>query len=304
MSPLRYAAVTPARNEAANLQRLADSLLAQTLAPAAWVIVDDGSVDETLELARSLERRYSWISALCLAPPDGPLELGRREGRDVVAFSAGVDTLDAAPDVVVKLDADVSLPPEFFQRLLAEFVVRPRLGIASGVCYEEEGTTWREQPATGAHSRGATRAYRRECLEDVRPLVCRLGWDGIDELEAGLKGWETGTVRELPFFHHRRLAEREGRRRDAWTAQGRAAHFVGYRPSYLFARALFRARREPAALAMIWGYAGAALRGEPQYANTAARHALRSTQRLSELPRRSREARSRRTLSGARGASE
>jgi hypothetical protein len=66
---------------------------------------------------------------------------------------------------------------------------------------------------------------------------------------------------------------------------------MGYRPSYLLLRSLFRARRDPTALAMIWGYASAALRREPRYRNDCVRAYLRDQQRLRRVAMRAREAR-------------
>ncbi len=85
-----------------------------------------------------------------------------------------------------------------------------------------------------------------------------MGWDGIDEMKASARGWHTHALTDLPFKHHRVEGQRDGSRRRARIAQGRAAHYIGYRPSYLVLRSLHHARREPAALAMMWGYADAA----------------------------------------------
>lgn len=290
---LTYAAVTPARDEVENLGRLAASMLEQTAPPIAWIVVDDGSTDGTLELARALEFDHAWVRAIRAPPVEGqvgdPRVSGRLLGRDVLAFTAGVETLPERPDVVVKLDADVSFESDFFERLLAEFAAAPALGIASGLSYELEHGEWRPQHTTGAHARGSTRAYRWACYEDVLPLELHIGWDGIDELKAALRGWTTATIKDLPFYHHRRLAARDGRL-GGWAVQGRASHFMGYRFSYLLLRALHRARRDPSAVAMVGAYLGALLRRDPRCADPGVRAEVRRSQRLRELPARVREA--------------
>jgi biofilm PGA synthesis N-glycosyltransferase PgaC len=285
-----YALITPARNELENLQRLIPCVLAQTVPPAAWVIVDDGSTDGTAALAAELAQEHSWIRLVRAPDRDGELRDGRREGRDVVAFQAGLDSLPERPAFVVKLDADVSFEPDYFERLLLEFAVDPRLGIAGGTCLEPFEGGWRPWYVTDGHVRGATRIWRRECLEDVLPLEERLGWDGVDELKAATLGWRTHSFREPVFYHHRVLAAREGAgRRSGWETIGATAHYLGSRPSYVVFRALHHARYERAALAMITGYAGAALRREPRCADTAVRDYLRRRQRLRALPVRARE---------------
>jgi glycosyltransferase involved in cell wall biosynthesis len=292
--PLNYALVTPARDEEQNLRRLAASLVAQTVLPSTWIVVDDGSTDRTAELIASLAQQYDWISVISAAADGGQLVDGRLTGRDVAAFQAGLAALSQQPDIVLKLDADVSLLPDFFEGLLRAFEADPQLGIAGGACFEFDGGAWRERWVTSNHVRGATRAYRWECLQDVQPLEPRLGWDGIDEVLAVIRGWHTQSFRTLPFFHHRLVGQRDGLRR-AFRDQGSTAYYMGYRPSYLIARALFRMRSTPAAFAMITGYLGAALRREPRLADADVRKYIRDRQRLRELPSRTAEALGRRT---------
>jgi biofilm PGA synthesis N-glycosyltransferase PgaC len=288
---LNYALVTPARDEAENLRRLARCLAEQTVQPNAWLVVDDGSTDGTADIARELARALPWLRLLSspgAQSTDGPLESGRRAGRDIIAFTTGVQALQREPDIVLKLDADVSFAPDFFERLLDEFEADPRLGIAGGTCWERMRDEWRPYHVTGRHVRGATRAYRWQCLQDVSPLEEQIGWDVVDEMRANLRGWRTRSIASLPFYHHRGLGERDGARRE-WEAQGRMAHYLGYRISYLLARTLWRARTERAAVAMLTGYVGAAWRHERRCPDEL-RAYLRREQRLRKLPLRVREA--------------
>jgi len=283
--PLGYGLVTPARDEATNLSRLAESVAAQTQLPERWIIVDNGSTDDTGSLARDLAEASSWVDVIEV-PGDSTLTRGAPIVRAVLA---GFDALGPWPDVVVKLDADVSFDPDHFERLLGHFQGDPQLGIASGLCLEYENDRWTPRYSTRSHVRGAVRAYRRACLEAVMPLEQRMGWDGIDELKAAVHGWRTATVDDVTFRHHRGLGEREPATK-RWARQGEMAHYMGYRPSYLAFRALYRALREPAALAMVSGYGRAALRREPQYPDLEVRTYLRDEQSLRRLPRRIREA--------------
>jgi hypothetical protein len=282
---LSYAVVTPARDESESLARLARSLVRQTIPPEAWVIVDNGSTDATRKRVDELATEHPWIRVLSI-----PGESSPTRGAPIVrAFHAGLATLDHVPDVVVKLDADLSMGPDYFARLLAAFASDPSLGIASGSAYELDGRAWRQIVTTRTSVWGAARAYRRECLEDVTPLEEHMGWDGIDELKARMRGWNTKTLLDLPFQHHRREGERDGARGiRGWAARGRAAHYMGYRPWYLILRSLYHATGDPAAIAMVWGYtAAAAVRG-PVCSDMEVRRFLRSEQTLRSLPTRRR----------------
>lgn len=287
---LSYAIVTPVRNEEANLPRLAGALLEQREPPAAWVLVDTGSTDSTEVVAQALEQRDPRIRFIRLED-EGPMARGAPIVR---AFEQGLAELSCAQDVLVKLDADVSFGPDYFKRLTAAFEEDERLGMASGICLERQRGRWKARFVTGSTVWGASRAYRRGCLDEIMPLERRMGWDGVDEFRANAAGWRTGTIPDLFFFHHRKEGERDGSAARARAAQGEAAWYLGYRPWYLLLRALHYLPREPAALAMIGGYARAALERRPQCADEVVRDYLRSQQAPRKLPARIAEALGRR----------
>ena len=202
----------------------------------------------------------------------------------VRAFHAGLAELGELPDLVVKLDADVSMDADHFERIGQAFIDDPSLGIASGTCLEQDdGGRWLPIEVAKGHVRGAVRVYRRECLEQVLPLVERVGWDGLDELKAAVLGWTTRMLPDLAFYHHRRLGARDGAPTARWRAQGGAAWFMGYRFSYLVLRSLHHARRDRAALTMITAFVGSAVRREERYDDVAVRRHLRQTQSLRTL---------------------
>ena len=282
-----YAVVTPARNEAANLPRLAAALAAQTLRPTAWVVVEDGSTDDTVAVVERLASEHDFV---LLAPRSADagagLARGRREGRALEGFRSGVRALPGPVDVVIKIDADVDFDPDYLESLVGRFQDDPRLGIASGTCYEQEGGAWVRRTKSDTTVWGASRAYRWDCIADVMALEPRMGWDGLDELRVHLRGYTTATFVDLPFRHHRSEGGREHSRLHHGEALGRASWYMGYRPSYLLLRALYRARREPAALAMVWGYGVAAVRREPRCPDSRVIAVLRDRQRLRASLRR------------------
>jgi biofilm PGA synthesis N-glycosyltransferase PgaC len=286
MTSLSYSVITPAYNEAGNLRRLAGSMEAQTLPPLEWVIVDNGSIDETAAVAAEIEGRLPWARALSIPSA----RQAARGGPVVIAFHAGYHSLRTRADIVTKLDADTSFAPDFFERLVAEFGLDDRLGMSGGVCLELDAKGhWRPDHVTRGHVRGATRAYRAACLGDVLPLEERMGWDGIDELKARVKGWRTMSIPDVYFHHHRPLGARE-RHWHKWVGQGDMSHYMGYRFSYLALRTFYRTLQEPAAAGMLWGYLRAVARRSPRYWDPDVRAYLRGQQTLRTLPDRIREA--------------
>jgi poly-beta-1,6-N-acetyl-D-glucosamine synthase len=283
---LTYSVITPARDEADTLPGLASALARQTLAPARWVIVEGGSSDATATVAETIVAEHDWARLLVL-PPTAPRERGAPIVR---ALHAGLDALDLEPDVVVNVDADVTMEPDYFERLLDAFARDPSLGIASGSAWELSDGVWRQRFVTGGTVWGATRAYRWACLRSVLPLEERHGWDGIDQLKARARGWHTKTFSDLPFRHHRKEGSHDGSTWAHWLANGDTAHFMGYRPLYLLARTLHHALRDPAAVGLLWGYLLATARRTPRLSDRSARAVLRRDQALRNIVRRRREA--------------
>jgi glycosyltransferase involved in cell wall biosynthesis len=285
MTALAYAIVTPGRNEAENLPRLAECVLAQQHRPEWWIIVDDGSDDGMYEVAEQLARDHDWIVALRTDNEADDLRQGRRRGRDLLAFWQGLRYLPAPVDVFVKVDADTSFERDYFKCLLARFAEQPDLGMAGGSCYEERNGRWERIKVADSHPRGASRAYRWEMLEDVFALEPELGWDGVDVVWAELRGYRTEGFKDLGFRHHRKVGEREGRLR-AGTSLGHQAWYMGYRPSYVVLRGLYRARENTASLGMVWGYMACAMTRAPRCPDRRVLHRVRESQRLRVVARR------------------
>jgi biofilm PGA synthesis N-glycosyltransferase PgaC len=283
MAPLSYAIVTPARNEHENLERLAVSVAAQERLPYAWVIVDDGSDDGTAELAARLAAEHPWILVVSGGGDDGALQDGRRRGRALDSFRRGVRALRELPDVVAKVDADTSFDPDYFPRLVDRFAQHPDLGIAGGACYELQDGEWVRRKVIPTHPRGASRAYRRECLDAVMTLEARMGWDGLDEVKARMLGYRSEAVLELGFRHHRSTGERDRSALRHNASQGHAAYYMGYRPSYVLLRVLYRTPREPAAVGMLWAYLRDALRRAERCPERDVIRHLRGEQRLAAV---------------------
>lgn len=260
--PTSYVVVTPVRNEEKHFPSTIASLTSQTLRPARWIIVDDGSSDGTAALADAAAAQHHWIRVV--HRPDR----GRREpGSGVInAFYDGLRILDVRQwDYLAKLDGDLAFDPDYFQRCLEHFVQDPRLGIAGGlVCLKEKGKTIPDSGTDPAfHVRGATKVYRRECWDQIGGVVRVTGWDTIDELKANMLGWLTRTLPELRVWQLKATGSADGHWRN-WTKNGLANYITGYHPVFMLAKCLRRLFCRPygvAALGLWWGYCTAWMKG-------------------------------------------
>lgn len=280
----RYAVITPARNEAENIPRLAKALIRQRIQPACWLIVDNGSTDATVAIAEELAKTHGWIRVVSI----GGQPVAKRGAPSVRAFHAGLERLDRDIEFVANVDADISFAPGYFSWLIAEFRADPKLGTASGTCFERKQGIWRQRFVTGDHVWGGSRIYRRACLDDIVPLEQRLGWDGMADAKAAACGWKTRLYSDLPFFHYRPEGLRDGNWKGA-VAQGQSAHYMGYRPWYILIRAVSATLRGRMGLGMLWGYVSCVFRGEPRSADARIIEHTRERQHLRHLPSRIRE---------------
>lgn len=259
--PSRYVVITPARNEAENIGHTLASMLAQTQRPERWVIVNDGSSDATAALIESAARAHPWIGTVHRADRGH-----RQQGGGVIdTFYDGYPLVAGlAWEFIVKFDADLSFPPDYFERCLAEFARDPQLGIGGGlICHPVHGRLLAESPGDPAfHVRGATKIYRRECWHAIGGLLHAPGWDTIDELKANMLGWSTRTFPAIPLQHHRFTGTADG----TWRNQvkfGLANYITGYHPLFMALKCLRRALRKPylvGACGLLWGYCTGYLR--------------------------------------------
>ncbi len=277
---LSYVVITPVRNEAKRIDQTISSMVAQTLRPSRWVIVDDGSSDQTPQIIDAAARQHSWIRVVHRRDRGA-----RRAGGGVVeAFYDGYPLLEGIRwDFLVKLDGDLSFGPGYFADCLKAFAADQTLGIAGGtVCVVENGEPHVETAGDPPfHVRGATKIYRRECWEAISPLIQAPGWDTIDEVKANMHGWSTRTLPEYQVIQHKGTGSADGAWRN-WFKNGRGCYISGYDPLFMFAKCVKRVFSNPPlipALALGAGFCSGYLRRVPQLPEAPVIRYLRAQQR-------------------------
>jgi poly-beta-1,6-N-acetyl-D-glucosamine synthase len=259
----RYVIITPVRDEERYIELTLRSVVAQSVPPSEWVIVDDGSGDRTAEIVDHYAQRHSWI------------RLVRRENRGfrksgagvVEAFYDGYATLECKDwNFIVKLDGDLSFPAGYFGKLLERFQTQPTLGITGGDLFHRVDDQLQLEKCPRFHVRGATKVYRRECWEAIGGLVSQPGWDIVDETKANMLGWRTESFAGLQVIHHRFTGTAESKWKDQ-VKNGRAYYVTGYHPLFMAAKCVFRMASRPyltGALGMAYGFVSSYLKRAPQ----------------------------------------
>jgi biofilm PGA synthesis N-glycosyltransferase PgaC len=272
-----YVVITPVRNEAEFIEKTIHSMIQQTIRPTEWVIVNDGSTDETAEIVARYAAKYPWIRLVNREDRGA-----RQRGKGVVeAFYTGYETLAQDYDFIVKLDGDLSFEPTYFESLWREFASNPRLGIAGGGVYEKlDGKNWVLEDPSRDHVRGPTKVYRRACFEAIGGLVPALGWDGVDEWKAFTLGWEVQSFPELKVLHHRITGTATGSLKSR-IEQGYGAHYMGYHPLFIIARGIWYMFMRPylvGGMVMMIAYFLAGLRGQERLPAPSVIRYIRRTQ--------------------------
>jgi glycosyltransferase involved in cell wall biosynthesis len=197
-SKFRYIIISPVKDEEKYLETTIESIIGQSMLPEAWVIIDDGSSDNSYKIANSYADKYQWILVNRISS-----RKKRLPGSAVInAFNHGYSLIQNREfDFVVKLDCDLKLNPDYFLNIFQKISMDNRIGIASGIYLENRGNGWAPIKMPYYHAAGASKVIRRECFEEIGGFVAQKGWDTIDEIRAQCRGWKTCHFADLPFYH-------------------------------------------------------------------------------------------------------
>lgn len=197
-----YVIITPAYNEATFIEQTIVSVLGQTTLPLLWIIVDDGSTDNTADIIQKYSSKYEFIQYHYREKPDGQAYFAS----NVFAIMEGYKkTKDIAYNFLAILDADIQLPPYYYEKILNKFELEKNLGIASGV-YENliNGNLYKV-----LHDRRSTpkaiQVFRRNVFEKIGgflPLESG-GEDTIACVMARMEGWQVWSFPNIKVIHLR-----------------------------------------------------------------------------------------------------
>lgn len=277
----RYVLISPCRDEAEYLPTTIRTIGEQTVPPAKWIIVDDGSTDATPQILAEAVKKYPFI------------EVVQRQDRGVravgpgviEAFYDGLSHVDLADyDYVCKFDCDLEMPPRYFEHLMDQFESDPQLGTKSGKLYLRIDGELVHEFCGDENSVGPVKFYRVRCFDDIGGFVRQVSWDGIDGHICRMKGWVAGSEDdpELRIIHLRRMGSSY---KSFWTGRirwGKGKWFMGSAWYYVLAASVFRAFERPyiiSGLGIFCGYVKAMLTGIERYGTPEFRKSLRRFER-------------------------
>jgi glycosyltransferase involved in cell wall biosynthesis len=220
---MRYYIVIPSYNEEALIPLTLQSLISQTVLPSKIVVVNDNSTDKTAEIVLDFAKENPYISLV-----NKTSEAIHLPGSKVIqAFQKGFETLDNDYDIIVKLDADLIFPANYFETVIKHFQSDSKIGMAGGFCYIEKNGHWVLENLTDKdHIRGALKAYRKATFQQIGGLKPAMGWDTVDELLCKFYNWKVVTDESLHVKHLKPTGANYNK--TARYKQGEAFYTLGY----------------------------------------------------------------------------
>lgn len=198
----RYVLLTAAKDEEACITEVIQLVVRQTVLPLAWIIIDDGSTDQTAAIIERFAAKHPFIQLH---------SAGSRGGRN---FGSQYKAIQAAYELTKSLEfefvgvQDADQAPEqanYYESLMSEFHRNSQLGMASGFVYERPHGVWECRPGNSEDSTAGSVMFRRTCFEQIggyTPLQYG-GSDWLAQLDTKIKGWEILTRPDLHILHYR-----------------------------------------------------------------------------------------------------
>jgi len=264
---MKFVIITPVRNEEQYISITMKCMIRQTVMPIEWIVVNDGSTDNTEIIIKELMERNSFIKYVCLKDRGF-----RKPGQGVIeAFYEGFKKIENTDyDILAKLDGDLEFPPDTLEKISNAFKNHPKLGITGGTRYERKKNQgpFRKVLVPKGFVGGPFKFYRKQCFEDIDGLTKRAGWDGVDTIKANMNGWRTGEIESLKIVHLKPTgtAECEGLIK-ACEKYGDVCYYMGGYLWYFFLRIIGRsleARNPKVGYHILRGYLRSKKKNEPR----------------------------------------
>ena len=260
----RFVLMTSAKDEGQFVGLTLDSIADQSCKPLRHIIVDDGSSDNTAEV---VERRAVNNPSIQLLR--GKKGVARTFGSKVAALTAAYEAVRSLQfDYIGCVDADITFPTDYYERLMEKMERDPKLGLASGLCLQKKGDDWIKIMTNSQHVPGALQFFKRRCYEEIGGYqrVTIAGVDSLAEIKARMRGWTTRSFVDLHAFHHKPIGSATGGRMKTSYRRGMTDYLLGKHPLYVLAKGFRRLAAPPYgldAIAHLCGYSSLLVKKHP-----------------------------------------
>lgn len=263
----RYILTTPVKNEEENLSNLIQSVVKQTVRPMLWVIVDDGSTDNTPEIIKEAIKKYEWIQSIRLDESirDRGFHLASviKKGFDFSYEDCKKNGIDF--DYLGNVDGDIILESTFFEKLIAEFEKDAALGVACGGIYDFREGKLVHTNARESEPSGGDMMIQKGCFEDVGGIQVSYAWENVLNTKAKMRKWETKRFKEIIAIRLRDVSSAEGYWK-GYVCIGEAAYHLNFNPIHVLIKGIAYLFRKPyyIGIAYLYGYLNSLIQRKEQ----------------------------------------
>lgn len=241
---IKYIIITPAYNEAEYIEQTIESVISQTTLPDLWVIVDDGSMDNTAEIIQRYAKEYDWIRYLRREKVSGQTYYAS----NVYAVDEGIMNAKGFEyKYLAILDADISLPKDYYEQIFMRFMRDEKLGIASGIYLVRKGEKLKTVLNDRRSSPKNIMVFRKECFEQIDGFV-PMKYGGEDTCAcfmARMRGWKSWSFPDLVVIHNKPVGTGHSRGLlKIRFRQGVGEYFIATHPLFMLAKSMRRCIKE------------------------------------------------------------
>ncbi len=261
---MKYALITAARNEEEFIGRTIDAVISQSVLPRKWIIVSDGSTDNTDQIVKEYSEKNGFIELI--KRDEGPIRSFASKAKAIELAYKKLEVLDF--DFIGNLDADITFGVSYYKIILDRFADNPKLGIAGGIRSDYSNGRFVELFYNKLSIAGAFQLFRRQCYESIGGYMALKygGMDAVAEISARMHGWEVESFVDVKVLHHRSTGSAAESFLGVRFRYGAKYYVVGYHPLFFTLMVIRRMVCKGSYLIggpfEMFGYAAAALRGE------------------------------------------
>lgn len=234
---LNYIIVTPSKNEEVSLPKLAESIKQQKVLPSLWLIIDDGSTDSSPQILSEMSSQYEWVHIRKLDTLKRDLSFHYstivRNGIDEALKI--MDNQSILVDFISLVDADIVLPPDYFESLFLKFEENPKLGVASGIVKYYDGNDFLFETGYGDWPIGAIRVWSTSCYLSSGGFPISYSADSVSNVLAYLDNWDLALFHDIVALETRRTSSAEGLWK-GFKIKGESDYYRDYHPLYVLSK--------------------------------------------------------------------
>ena len=204
---MKYILITAAYNEEKYIRGTIESVINQKRPPEQWVIVNDGSTDETEKIIKEYLDDFKPLTLVKINNKEKKESNLGKVSRHVVACVKDALTHITVNDyqLIGILDSDITFGADYYDAIINKFSENNKLGLGGGFVYNVDGKKKMPFYENRELVSGAIQLFRKECWNEIKGLYPGGHHDYFAIISCKMYGWEVKSFPdpELEVYHHK-----------------------------------------------------------------------------------------------------